>query len=280
MHSRMSAEQLEGLHLHDPIVMADNDIPAQLDLYKDGYLPRVKNQGQCGSCWAFAATDALAGRHAMKNGYNVDLSEKHTLDCTYEGSRDGCNGGWGTTVYDTVGKKGIAGQNSYAPYNAKDEKCPSDEEFDRLGYKRESHVGVKSNGKLHQYFHDKDALKKELVKYGPCFMAMRVFGEFSRVPTDDDYVFKCGSGSLNHAMTLVGYGTTSKGDDYWLIKNSWGSGWGDGGFVRVDMKSCNLGSRLIALCPEVRKVDTNGLTGLSGTNDDSATNLEACVGEC
>lgn len=244
----MNEFEVRSMKLH---VRAGGSVPATLN-----YGPKmnpVKNQGGCGSCWAFAAADALSARHAVKNNELIDISEKHMLDCTYPDSKDGCQGGNSDTAWRNVARKGVAGQESYHSYNARDDTCPSDSQFDANGFARKVFAGThKEDPTVHQYFTGKQDMKEELFKYGPCVMYMGADSAFSRMGKG---IWRCGSTRINHAITVVGYGREN-GENYWMIKNSWGTGWGDNGFGRISMDHCQLGSAtgIIFKCPEVRQV--------------------------
>jgi len=268
MLRRSSGQQrLIGRSMHH---VAGGHIPTTLNWAAQGKMNPVKSQGQCGSCWAFAAADALSSRDAVKNGRLHDLSEKHFLDCTYESrsGKDGCNGGHSFDAWINVAREGVAGQNNYRNYNAADEWCPG-RWFDSFGYKRVSHAGSSlTDGTVHKYYNDRTALQQDIAKYGPCVMSIgvstpnpnkpgetMVHPDFNKLGSN---VWQCDKYNVptDHAVTVVGWGIKN-GERYWHIKNSWGTGWGDKGYGRISMDRCKMGSNtgLFFSCPEVRKAN-------------------------
>jgi hypothetical protein len=194
----------------------------------------------------------------------MNLSEKHMVDCAYP-DRDSCLGGWCEHAWQ-VAQEGVAGK-FYREYNANgEETCPNESEFDALNYKRVSWTGDDENDVIiHQYFSDTPELKEDIFKYGPCVMYMGVDNNFYGLNKDSG-VWRCDpTVTINHAITVTGWGEQD-GENYWLIKNSWGTGWGDEGFAKVSMDHCEIGSStgVIFLCPEVRRTGFNtGLTDQS-----------------
>ena len=189
----------------------------KFDLRDIGMVTAVRNQGYCGSCWAFSAVGAVESAFLMHTGKAFDLSEQHLVsECCNAGS---CDGGWPDWSLDYIKTKGIPDEACY-PYQATDEGCdPCD------GWEAGAHVITG-----HEYVSpSKDAFKTALKMYGAIAVVVTV--------PDDWYYYRSGVyspisdvGWANHAVLLTGWDDS---DGCWFIKNSWGAGWGEQGYARV-----------------------------------------------
>ncbi len=182
----------------------------------------VKNQGPCGSCWAFSAVGALESKIAIRTGKLTRLSEQMTVDCS--SSNYGCRGGYMHTAFEDIGKmNGLSGEEDY-PYAAQKGLC-------RLDLKRVPGSEIMGYHFITPY--SVEALKRAVQKQPVC---IAVAGD-SR-----DFLFYGGgildntklSSRINHAVLLVGYNEDHK-VPYWIIKNSWGNEWGEDGYIRIKM---------------------------------------------
>jgi xylem cysteine proteinase len=180
----------------------------------------VKNQGQCGSCWAFSSAGATEGAWALStdNSDNlVSLSEQQLVDCSTQNS--GCNGGEMDVAFEYVIANGLCSNNSY-PYHATQGNCLSCDPVAKL-----------------QGYHDipsgnETALLEELQK-GPVSIAIEADQPSFQFYSGGVFDGVCGS-NLDHGVLLVGYGTDeTSGLDYWIVKNSWGPSWGEQGYIRL-----------------------------------------------
>jgi len=213
--------------------MNDAHLPDHVDWREQGYVTPVKNQGSCGACWAFGATGALEGQHKRFTGDLVSLSEQNLIDC--DTSDRGCNGGWVPTAFNYIkNNHGIDTESSY-PYTGKQGKCKFNQ----------TNVGATVTGWVILPENDTQALKTAVATIGPIASTIdassKEFGSYK-----SGVVFFTGRcDSLDHGVLIVGYGTDPKYDDYWIVKNSWGTGWGEDGYIRVarnrtDHNSCWL----------------------------------------
>jgi len=198
--------------------------PASIDWRTKGAVTSVKDQGQCGSCWTFSSTGAIEGSWAISKGQLVDFSEQELVDCatgvTY-GSH-GCSGGQMEGAFKFVIENGQCTLASY-PYTSGVTKTGGNCQKCSAVAHMTSCSDVKPN--------DQISLKGAVAQQ-PVSIAIeadtRYFQSYSSgVLTSSS----CGT-SLDHGVLIVGYGSEN-GIDYWLVKNSWGTTWGDKGYVKI-----------------------------------------------
>lgn len=189
------------------------------------YVTPVKNQGQCGSCWAFSTTGSIESRNAIANQVTGDdittLSEQQLVDCSTKEGNQGCNGGLMDDAFKYVESEGGLCSEEEYPYEAKDGTCRSTScgtKYDAIsGYQD---VKAESEESL-----------QAAVAEGPVSIAIEAdqtaFQFYSTGVMDG----RCGT-RLDHGVLVVGYGTDD-GQDYWKVKNSWGDSWGEEGYIRM-----------------------------------------------
>ena len=208
----------------DTFVSTGKSVPDSIDWRIEGAVTPVKDQGQCGSCWSFSATGALEGAWAVGKGRKlVSLSEQQLVDCAgiRYGSM-GCNGGLMEGAFNYAIDKGMCTEDNY-PYTSGETQTGGTCHTCASVVKVSKCFSVKTNDQL--------ALK-EAVSNSPVSIAIeadtRYFQSYSSgVLTSTT----CGT-TLDHGVLIVGYGEED-GQKYWLVKNSWGSGWGDSGYVKI-----------------------------------------------
>uniref|UniRef100_J3N070 Peptidase C1A papain C-terminal domain-containing protein n=1 Tax=Oryza brachyantha TaxID=4533 RepID=J3N070_ORYBR len=200
--------------------VSDADLPAAYDWRDYGAVAAIKDQGQCGSCWDFAGTAAVESINAIVTGNLLTLSEQQVLDCS--GAGDCESGGTTPGVFEYAMENGITLQCNYPPYEAMDDQCRLDPSMTPL-VKIDGYAAVPAN--------NEKALKRQ-VYVQPVTVYIEASYDFQLytegVFTGDD----CGT-YLDHAVVVVGYGVTQSGVRYWIVRNSWGEGWGEGGYIRM-----------------------------------------------
>ncbi|XP_031396104.1 ervatamin-B-like [Punica granatum] len=198
-------------------------IPASVDWRKKGAVTSVKDQGECSSCWAFSAVAAIEGLMKLTTSYTVSLSEQQLIDCDTKGFNHGCNYGLMDAAFKFIHHNhGLASDQDY-PYKGKEGKCKVDT-IDR------SHM-AKIGGFEDLPRNDENALLKAVANLPVSVVIDSSDGDF-QFYSSGVFTGKCGT-NYDHALTIVGYGTTKGGTKYWLAKNSWGRGWGEDGYLRI-----------------------------------------------
>jgi len=183
----------------------------------------VKNQGSCGSCWAFSSTGAIEGAYAIKNKQLKSFSEQQLVDCA--GLRAGygnmgCNGGLMDNAF-TYGEDYQLELESEYPYNAVGGTCSvSAKKGD--GHSVISFVDVTPNS---------EASLLTAVAQQPVSIAIQANQLAFQLYSSGILTGNCGT-SLDHGVLLVGYGSEN-GQNYWKVKNSWGPTWGEAGYIRI-----------------------------------------------
>ncbi|RWS29088.1 cathepsin L1-like protein [Leptotrombidium deliense] len=199
-------------------------IPDTVDWRTKGYVTPVKDQGKCGSCWAFSAVASIEGQHKNVTGTLVSLSEQQLVDCTFLTYFNlGCFGGQMVNAFKYVIKKGIETEDSY-PYTGKPfQRCKSSS--GKLGAKIRSYVNLPKG--------DEKALQVAVATVGPISVAIDAsHASFQSYKSGVYFEKSCSTWRLDHGVTVVGYGTEGN-TDYWLVKNSWNTTWGDEGYIKM-----------------------------------------------
>ncbi|EER04861.1 cathepsin L, putative [Perkinsus marinus ATCC 50983] len=200
------------------VVEADTtQLPTSVDWRNKSVLTPVKNQGSCGSSWAFSTTGALGAQYAIATGKLLSLSEQELVDCSLKYGNDGCIGGYMGAAYEYINQAGLDQESTY-PYKGWDEPC-----F-RSSEKKADGIPVRFvlNTKTEQ------SLMKALAD-APVSVGMYASDPNFRFYRSGVYSSTTCNGETDHAVVAVGYGA-DKGSDYFILKNSWGSKWGIGGY--------------------------------------------------
>lgn len=205
-----------------PFRYADASAPNSMDWRKNGAVTLVKNQGACGSCWAFSAVGAVEGINAIRTGELTVLSEQQLVDCDREKDM-GCSGGLMDYAFEYLEHNGgLDTEENYAYWGSMGLMC---------NHLKENRTVVSIDGHEDVPENDESALKKA-VAHQPISVAIEAT---SQLQFYGGGVFDATCGTeLNHGVLLVGYDDAPASGDhpFWLVKNSWGAGWGEEGFFR------------------------------------------------
>lgn len=202
--------------------MDDEQLPQEVNWVTAGGVTNVKNQGACGSCWSFATTGALEGAYFVKYNKLVSFSEQELVAC--DPVDQGCNGGFMDSAYEYIEKNGgLCTEDDY-PYTAgsgmkgfcKKSRCSAVEHSAPVTFTDVSH--------------GESSLESAVAKQ-PVAVAIEADQTAFQFYSGGVLTRECGT-NLDHGVLLVGYGTED-GQDYWLVKNSWGPSWGDHGYIKL-----------------------------------------------
>ena len=192
--------------------------PSDVDWRGKGVMTPVKNQGQCGSCWSFSTTATLESAVAIAQKNLYSFSEQQLVDCC--GAKgfqcQGCNGAWPEWAFNYINSAGIVLESQY-PYTARGGSC-----------KDVSTTAKKflNSAKPWSMLNGIESIKSALGSSGPVSICV----DASNWSAYKSGVFKnCGTTTLNHAVTAIGY----EADGTWIVRNSWGTTWGEQGFIRL-----------------------------------------------
>ncbi|KAK9011888.1 hypothetical protein V6N11_039963 [Hibiscus sabdariffa] len=223
-------------------------LPSSVDWRMKGAVTPIKDQGQCGCCWAFSAVAAMEGVTKLTTGKLISLSEQELVDCDTKGDDHGCQGGFMDDAFQFILKnKGLTTESNY-PYMGVDGTCNTNEEA--------NHAAT-INGFEDVPPNSEDALQKAVANQ-PVSVAIDAGGFEFQFYSNGVFTGSCGT-QLDHGVTVVGYGEDGDGTKYWLVKNSWGNSWGEEGYVRmqrdVDAKEGLCGIAMQASYPTASELD-------------------------
>jgi len=236
-------------------------------------LKEVRDQGNCGSCWAFGAVEAMSDRMCIaSNGTkNFHFSAEDVMSCCGFSCGNGCNGGYPAGAWQYYERKGVVSGGQYntkqgcLPYeipacdhhvvgklspckgDAKTPKCVKKcESSYSTSYEQDKHMG----GRTYQV-RGEEKIMQELVDNGPVTAAFTVYADF---PQYKSGVYKHTTGSAlgGHAIKIIGYGVEN-GDKYWLVANSWNPDWGMEGFFKIlrGVDECGIEGQIVAGEPKM-----------------------------
>ncbi|KAI3930068.1 hypothetical protein MKW92_009967 [Papaver armeniacum] len=201
--------------------LGDKKLPEHVDWREQGAVGDVKNQGSCGSCWAFSTIASVEAVNKIVTGDLISLSEQELVDCD-SSYNHGCNGGLPDYAFQFMVENGGIDTEEDYPYNAKDNECDVN--------KKNSHA-VTIDGFEDVPENDEKALQKA-VSNQVVSVAIEAGGRDFQLYESGVYTGRCGT-ALDHAVNAVGYGTEN-GTDYWIVRNSWGPNWGEQGYIRME----------------------------------------------
>ena len=203
-------------------------LPASVDWRTKGMVSEVKDQGDCGSCYSFSSTGALESHHLIKYGRSkksAALSEQQVLDCSSDFDNHGCDGGLPSHVFEYVHHQGGIDSETAYPYEQMEGQC----RYVNSG------VAARTQRSFNVTENDEESLVAILATVGPVSVAYEVVDDFMHYQSGIYSSDTCRKGTqdVNHAVLIVGYGFDAQAGPFWIVKNSWGSDWGEDGYFRI-----------------------------------------------
>jgi C1A family cysteine protease len=209
-----------------------SSLPDSVDWVSAGAVSGVKDQGQCGSCWSFSTTGALEGAYRLANpkDSSASFSEQHLVDCdlvTNGGNDLGCKGGLMDSAFDWIQGNGYICSESEYPYESGTTKkagtCSQSSCVKNANTAPKSHTDVATNS---------DTALMSALAQQPVSVAIEADKTSFQLYKSGVYSDPACGTTLDHGVLAVGYGTQD-GQNYWNVKNSWGTTWGDAGYIKM-----------------------------------------------
>ncbi|BBN02595.1 cathepsin F [Marchantia polymorpha subsp. ruderalis] len=235
-----------------------DDLPESFDWRDQGAVTEVKDQGACGSCWAFSTTGAVEGSNFIATGKLISLSEQQLVDCDHVcdpvdplSCDSGCNGGLMTNAYEYIKQAGGLEKEADYKYTAQDGKCKFDS--NKLVVKVANFTEVPV---------DEAQMGAYLVNYGP--LAVGINAAFMQTYIGGvSCPLICSKRNIDHGVLIVGYGARGftpvrlSYKPYWIIKNSWGKSWGEEGYYKLcrGYGECGI-STMVSSVAAIAVIDT------------------------
>ena len=222
----------------------DVDAPEEFDWeYDRGIKTEVKHQRDCGGCWAFATTAVIESQYMIKYGNNISLSEQQLIDCDENNLK--CEGGNMRKAFLYLQENGLMKSEDYPFINGEGE-CKYDENKAVIKVKEFNFVPK-----------DEEEMKKALFKYGPLAGAINgIMMAFYEKGVYEPWFSSLCPDNINHAVVIVGYGIDKETNkQFWRVKNSWGSQWGEDGYFRIIRGEGICGIKRYNLIVEIEKFE-------------------------
>jgi len=209
-------------------VLPTDSLPSTVDWSSKGAVTPIKNQGQCGSCWAFSTTGSVEGLNAIKTGNLQSFSEQELVDCGGRYGNQGCNGGLMDSGFEFVVQNGLCLESEY-PYSGRNGNCK----------KSSCSSSVKISGYRDVPRGNSQALQAAVAQQ-PVSVAIEADRPVFQFYNGGVITSQACGQQLDHGVLVVGYGD-SNGTPYWKVKNSWGASWGMQGYVLIERNAGGVG---------------------------------------
>jgi C1A family cysteine protease len=203
---------------HTAFALRRLDLPDQVDWRQKGVVNPVKDQGQCGSCWAFSAIGSVESAWAIQKGKLYSLSEQQLVDCSSSFGNQGCNGGLMDDAFQYAEQTALCSEQDYS-YKAKDGTCKTCKGLVKV----QSFVDIPAG--------NEQALLQAVATKGPVSVAIEADQNAFQFYSSGVLDSGCGD-QLDHGVVVVGYGQEDS-KPYWLVRNSWGESWGEQGYIKI-----------------------------------------------
>lgn len=256
LNLEMSISDFHNVKLFTEEYSSQQSIPDSFDWRNEGCVNKIKDQGQCGSCWAFSAIGAIEGNICARGGSLVDMSEQQLIDCSRAYGNMGCFGGLMENSFAYfLSSRGICLTKDY-PYEGKDDNiCRANN--------CEPYTNIKSFRLLPG--EREDLMKISVANVGPLSVAIDASPMTFRFYKSGIFDAPHPCTNMNHAVLIVGYGVDKEtGQKFWAVRNSWGDKWGESGYIRFlrDKEGgslcsiSNMAVEVTALRPDEEAADT------------------------
>jgi len=263
-NSKNTPEELARLDEVYKKILRDS-YPTSYDVRDEGVVTDVRDQGSCGSCAAFATGGVMEICLAKAGASLTDLniSEQQLIDCAYDGdSAAGCNGASPSVYGQYIAGKSINHENNYAYLGSSPNLVCQTKDY--------WNSGAQIDKALVDYSCSDDKIMGLIQTYGSALVALYASDDgFKNYASGVfDTCTAPATNSINHAVVAIGWGTSDDGIDYWIIRNSWGSSWGDNGYIKIKRGTCGVSTVCVALScsasgssadttPAAEETDTN-----------------------
>lgn len=250
------------------------ELPTHFDWREQGGCTPVKDQDGCGSCWAFGTVGPLECNILIKDHKEVDLSEQWLVSCNQ--NNWGCNGGWWAHDYhqwktDKFNGTGAVLEGEF-PYEALDLPCNGPYHHP---YQIDSWHFIGLSGEVPS----PESIKEAIMTYGPVSAGVAVTEAFGGY-TGGVFNQSDPQAPINHAVTLVGWDDTQGAHGVWFLRNSWGPGWGEEGYMRIEYGCCRIGyGACYVIYPAKTKIEITGsilglVVGFRNVGNTDTTNVQ------